>query len=129
MSEENVAQLRAIYDDWAKGKLGAGDEIYSPDITFIPIAEGRGVLDREGFRRFMHTFLAQWDDFKVEALQIEDHGDKVLVTERQRATGKGSGIEIDQLFYVAWTFHDDLAISVRWDTDLAEARTEAGIEG
>jgi ketosteroid isomerase-like protein len=127
MSEENVARLRAIYAQWAKGNLDAGEDLYAADAAFIPIAEGRSTLDREGFRRFMHSFLAEWDDFTSEAVEMTDHGGKVLVTERQHATGRGSGIAIDQLFYVVWTFRDGLAVKVRWDSDLAEAREAAGL--
>jgi ketosteroid isomerase-like protein len=127
MSEENVARLRAVYAEWAKGDLDAGEDLYAEDVTFIPMAEGREELDREGFRRFMRSFLSEWDDFSSEAIEIVDHGDKLLVTEHQRATGRGSGIKIDQLFYVVWTFRGDLAVSVRWDSDPAEARQAAGL--
>src|SRR5690349_14678646 len=127
MSRENVDRLRAIYSDWAKGNLSGGEELYADDATFVPLAEGREIVDREGFRRFMHSFLTEWDDFTSEAVEMEDHGDKVLVTERQHATGKGSGIEIDQLSYVVWTFRDGLAVHVRWDSDVDEARAAAGL--
>jgi ketosteroid isomerase-like protein len=127
MAEENIARLRAIYREWAKGNLAAGEDLYAEDASFIPMAEGRSTLDRQGFRRFMRSFLAEWDDFTSEAVEMTDHGDRVLVTERQRGTGRGSGIEIDQLFYVVWTFRDGLAVKVRWDSDLAEAREAAGL--
>jgi hypothetical protein len=127
MSEENVARLRAVYEEWGKGKLQAGEELYAESITFVPLAEGRQVLDRDGFRRFMHTFLTEWEGFTSEALEMEDFGDMVLVTERQHATGRGSRIDIDQVFYVVWTFRDGLAVNVRWDSDLEEAREAAGL--
>jgi ketosteroid isomerase-like protein len=127
MSEENVERLQAIYAEWAKGNLSAGEELYAENTSFIPMAEGREELDREGFRRFMHSFLTEWDDFTSEAVEMVDHGDQVLVTERQHATGRGSRIEIDQLFYVVWTFRDGRAVKVRWDSDLAEAREAAGL--
>jgi ketosteroid isomerase-like protein len=127
MSEENVARLRAIYAEWAKGNLIAGEDLYAEDAGFIPMVEGRSTLDREGFRRFMLSFLSEWEDFTSEAVEMTDHGDKVLVTERQRGTGRGSGIEIDQLFYVVWTFRDGLAVRVRWDSEIDEAREAAGL--
>ena len=57
MSEGNVTRLRAVYSEWAKGNLAAGEELYAEDVIFAPLAEGREVVDRDGFRRFMHTFL------------------------------------------------------------------------
>jgi ketosteroid isomerase-like protein len=127
MSQENLERLGAVYGEWAQGNLAAGEDLYAEDATFIPMAEGRSTLDRQGFRRFMHSFLTEWDDFTSEAVEMIDHGDKVLVTERQHATGRASGIAIDQLFYVVWTFRDGLAVKVRWDSDLAEAREAAGL--
>ncbi|HSD25538.1 MAG TPA: nuclear transport factor 2 family protein [Solirubrobacterales bacterium] len=129
MSHENVDRLRGVYNEWAKGELQAGEELYAEGATFVPMAEGRETLDRDGFRRFMHSFLSEWDDFTCEAVDIADHGDKVLVTEHQRATGRGSGIAIDQLFYVVWTFEGGLAVHVRWDSDPDEARRAAGLSG
>jgi ketosteroid isomerase-like protein len=129
MSEENVAQLRGVYADWAQGNLKPGGEIYAPDVTFQPLIEGRQTLDREGFERFMREFLAQWDGFEMEAEELLDLGDTILVTERQRATGKSSGIEIDQTFYVVWRFRDGLVTAVRWEADLAAAREAAGLSG
>jgi len=128
MSEENVARLRAVYKEWEKGDLRAGEDLYAQDITFLPMAEGRRLLDREGFLRFMQSFLGEWDNFTSEAVEITEYGDRVLVTERQHATGKGSGIEIDQIFYVVWTFRDGLVVSVRWDSELDEALAAAGLE-
>jgi ketosteroid isomerase-like protein len=127
MSEENVARLRALYDDWAQGNLKPGGEIYAVDVTFQPLIEGRQTLDREGFERFMREFLDQWEGFAMEAEELVDLGDTILVTERQRATGKSSGIEIDQIFYVVWRFRDGLVSAVRWETDLTAAREATGL--
>jgi ketosteroid isomerase-like protein len=127
MSEENLARLGAAYSEWAKGNLEAGEGLYAEDVTFIPMGEGRAVLDRDGFRRFMLRFLDEWEGFTMEALELEDLGDKILVTERQRATGQGSGIEIDQVFYATWSFRDGLVVHVRWDTELEGAQKAAGL--
>ena len=129
MSEENVALLREHYRDWASGELAAGGEIYAPDVRFEPIADGHEVLDREGFVRFMHEFLAQWDDFRMEAVDFEDLGDTVLVTERQSGTGKRSGIPMEQTDYAIWRFRDGLVTGVRWEIELEAAREAAGISG
>src|ERR1700751_1369868 len=127
MSAQNVATLRAVYDEWAKGNLRPGDEIYAPDVVFRPLIEGRQTLDRTGFEGFMREFLEQWDGFTIEAEDFLDLGSTVLVTERQRATGKTSGIETEQVFYVVCTFRDGLVVGARWEADLGEAREAAGL--
>lgn len=129
MAEENVARLRAAYEQWGAGNLDAASELYAPDVVFEPIADGHEVLDREGWSRFMRQFLAQWDDFRMEAIEFQDLGDTVLVTERQTGTGKRSGIAIDQTDYAIWRFRDGLVTGVRWEIELEAAREAAGISG
>jgi ketosteroid isomerase-like protein len=127
VSEENVERLRSIYAEWALGNVKVGADLYAPDAVFEPIADGRESLDRAGFERFMREFLAQWDGFESEAEDFRDLGDKVLVTERQRATGKSSGIEIDMTAYAIWTFRDGLVARVRWEIDWERAEEAAGL--
>jgi ketosteroid isomerase-like protein len=127
MSEENVALLRGLYEQWGKGNLRPGAEFYAPDALFEPIAEGREAFDVEGYRRFMREFLAQWDDFRMVPEEFVDLGEKVMVTERQHATGKRSGIEMEQTAYVIWTFRDGRITNARWDLDVDEARRAAGM--
>jgi ketosteroid isomerase-like protein len=129
MSEENIEQLSRVYEEWAKGHLEAGAELYAPDALFEPLAEGRMRLDRDGFQKFMRDFLAQWDGFAAEAKSYRDLGDIVLVTERQRAIGRSSRMEIEMTAYATWKFRDGMVVGVRWDTELASAEEAAGIAG
>ena len=127
MSEENVEHLRAVYAEWAKGNFRAGEELWAPDIVFEAMSDGRSAIGRDAIEGFMREFLAQWTDFQIEATDLVERGDTILVTERQRGTGKRSGIEIDQTDYAAWTFRDGLVTSVRWDIDRASVLEAAGL--
>jgi ketosteroid isomerase-like protein len=127
MSEENVERLRALYREWSQGHLRPGPEIYASDAMFEPIAEGREAYDAEGFQRFMREFLEQWEDFRVEIRDIQDFGDRVLVTEHQHATGKRSGIPMEMTNYAIWSFRDGLITGARWELDLDEANRAAGL--
>jgi ketosteroid isomerase-like protein len=127
MSEENVALLRGLYEEWGKGNLEPGTDHYSADAVFEPIAEGREAFDVEGFQRFMRGFVAQWDGFRMVAEEFVDLGDKVLVTERQYATGKRSGIETEQTDYAIWSFRDGVITGARWELDPDEAKRAAGV--
>jgi ketosteroid isomerase-like protein len=129
MSEENVARLRAIYDEWGRGNIRAGTEFFAPDIAFEPMAEGRESLSRDEVEPYMRDFLAQWDAFASEAQDFLDLGETVIVSERQRATGKSSGVETEQTFYSVWRFRDGLVVGIRWEADLAVAKQVAGISG
>jgi ketosteroid isomerase-like protein len=125
MSEENVALLRGLYEEWAVGNLDPGPEYFAPDAVFETVADGRETFDAEGLRRFMQGFLEQWDDFRIESQDFLDLGDVVIVKERQRATGKRSRIAIDLTSYVVWRFQDGRITGARWELDLDEAKRVA----
>jgi ketosteroid isomerase-like protein len=62
-----------------------------------------------------------FDDFVVELLEIEKHGDNVMVSMRQRGRGKASGAEVDLPFTHVWTLSDGRATRVQSFTDRDEA--------
>jgi ketosteroid isomerase-like protein len=112
--ESNRERIEAVYGEWAKGNFRAGGELFSPDVSFEAMSDGRGAIGRDAIADYMREFLAQWDDFRVEAEQIAERGDSIVVTERQSGTGKVSGIALDHTDYAVWTFRDGLVVRVRW---------------
>jgi ketosteroid isomerase-like protein len=126
MAEEDLERLKAVYAELEKGNLRAGFELFAPDVSYEPIADGRETLSREGSVRFMREFVAQWDDFRIEAKEFEQLGDTILVTERQSGTGRSSRIDIDMKAYAAWTFRDGLVTRARWSLDRDDALDGAG---
>jgi Ketosteroid isomerase-related protein len=127
MSQENVERLRAVYAEWAKGNFRAGGELFAPDVTFEPMSDGREALGGDAIERYMREFLAQWNEFRVDTEEFVEVGQTILVTERQHARGKSSGVEIEMTAYCAWTFRDGLVVRVRWETDRARALEAAGL--
>ena len=117
MPESNRERLEELYREWAKGNFRAGTELFAPDISFETVSDGLEAIGREGIAGFMREFLAVWNDFRIEAAEIEDRGDEVIVTERQSGTGKASGIAMDQTNYAIWTFRDGLVVRIRWTFD------------
>jgi ketosteroid isomerase-like protein len=127
MSQENVERLRALYAEMACGNFGNATELLAPDFVYEPMADGRQTLVGVGaFTRQFREFLCQWSEFRIEALELEDLGETVLVTERQRGKGRASGIETEMTFFSTWTFRDGLVVRARWDSDRAGALEAAG---
>jgi ketosteroid isomerase-like protein len=129
VSGENVERLRSIYAEWAKGNFRAGGELFAPDVAFEQMSDGRTALGRNAIEGYMRDFLAQWSEFWVDAEGFVEVGNTVVVTERQHATGKSSGIETGAIFYATWTFRDGLVVRVRWETDREQALETAGLSG
>jgi ketosteroid isomerase-like protein len=112
--ESRRERIEAVYRRWVDGDFSAGGELFADDVSFEPISDGRGTVGRDAIDDFMREFLAQWDDFRVEAVEITERGDSIVVTERQRATGKASGIATEQTSYATWSFRGNEVVRVRW---------------
>jgi ketosteroid isomerase-like protein len=127
--EENIERLRAVYAEWAKGNLRAGEELFAEDVAYTPQTpdETATLVGPDAIEDYLRRFLSQWDEFRMDAEDFTDLGEAVLVTERQHAIGKSSRVETEQTFYSVWTFRDGLVVSVRWDPDRARALEAAGI--
>jgi ketosteroid isomerase-like protein len=110
----NRDRVEAVYREWAAGNFAAGAELFAEDISFEPASDGRATFGRDEIAGYMRQFLEQWDEFCVEAKEIEERGDSIVVTERQHATGRASGIPTEMTNYALWTFRGDEVVRVRW---------------
>jgi ketosteroid isomerase-like protein len=75
-----------------------------PDIVFATTVESfRGP---EALLEWLDDGDDAFDDFSVELLEIETHGDHLVVPMRQRGRGKASGAEVDSQITHVWTLRD-----------------------
>ena len=131
MSQENVEIVRTIYDEWGRGNLQAGVSHFDPRIMFIPY-EGRPdgkshYVGTKGIAEFMRTWLTEWTDFSITAEELADAGDSVVVAQRQRATGKTSGVQAELSFFAVWTFRGRAVIRMEHFRDRDAALEAAGL--
>ena len=128
MSQENVESLRAAYAAFNRGDFDAAVALARPDVEFTrPGLEAplRGVA---AVREWMEPDA--FEEQRIEPLQFEVNGNRVLMCQRTNARGAESGIELD---IETWTVFDgrrprvDCARrGVSLDQE-AEARKAAGI--
>ena len=69
----------------------------------------------------------QWDDYRIEILRMADHGDRVLVTTRQRGRGKQSGIQVEMEILVVFTVRNKKIVEMRIFMREDQALEAAGI--
>jgi hypothetical protein len=132
MSQENVATLRSIYDEWEQGNLGAGRSEFDPKITvktFMPDANEPVILEGVGqFERFVRDWLTQWQDYRVTGEDFREvESDKILVSGRQIATGHRSGVEVESPAFAVWTFHQGRVVRLSLHYDRDDALHAAGL--
>ena len=130
MSEENVEIVRGIHDEWSRGNLRAGADLYDPHVVFIPRRDlpdpGRH-LGPDGIRQWMRRWLEAWTDFSLTAEELIAVGESVIVRVRQRGTGKTSGAPVELTFFQVWTFRGRSVIRIEQFEAKDEALEAAGL--
>jgi ketosteroid isomerase-like protein len=108
-------------------------ELMHPDFLFfiqedLPNGgEWRGV---DGFGRMAASWLEAWEEFEVQPRDVaEVSEDRILVTVRQRAVARGSGLEIDGEFFYVFAFGDGRLEQIRLYRDRGAAELAAGGTG
>ena len=131
MSQENVETVRSIYEDWARGRMSAGVEMFDSEIvfeSFMPDADEPVVaIGPEQIAAFMREFLAQWTDYRLVGEEFCDLGSKVFVLGRQTALGVHSGVEVEDPMHSIWTFRSDRVVGLRFTPSRQEALEVAGL--
>jgi ketosteroid isomerase-like protein len=130
MASNRVERLRPVYAEWAKGNLGAATELLALDLVYSGYSPEGPVRTQglEEFGRFVAAFLADWDDYRVEAdefVQLED--DVVLVVGRHYGSGKRSGIVVDDPLFNVWVFSGEQVVGLHFHRDRESALTAAGL--
>ena len=130
MSQENVEIVRGIHNEYARGNLRAGMELYDWDILYIPRRDlpnpGR-YLGPESIREWMLGWLDAWDNFSITAEELIDAGDSVITGVRQRGIGKQSGAPTELTFFQVWTFRGRRIIRIEQFATKEEALQAVGL--
>jgi ketosteroid isomerase-like protein len=133
MSHALVTALRTIYAEWARGNSAPDWKCSAPGIVFETFTADEGPVRTRGLaeleQRMRQTLNLVWSDFRVEAEDFIDAGDKILVIGRVRGGGRGSDIKMDAPVFMLWTFRDRWAVRQQWFAERTEALEAAGLRG
>lgn len=126
MSEENVDSVRRTYAEWARGNMRAGVELFDAEVvfeSFMPDANERIVANGPAeVEAFMRDFLDQWRDYRLVGDEFRAVGpNRVLVRGYQAATGRHSGVAVEDAMYSVWTFRDGKVVHLVFDRDREKA--------
>lgn len=112
----DLERLQALYGEWARGDYSRGD-IFDRAMVGETIGMGDPIRFQsyEEFVAAMREWLSAWErPLTIEAEELIESGDRILVLIHWSGRGKGSGAEIEGRGAHLWTFRDGLA--VRFDT-------------
>jgi ketosteroid isomerase-like protein len=117
MSRENVEIVRRflIADDFDEALTYA-----DPGIVWNPVEES-STQGHDAVRASTARWTSEWDDYELIPEEFADMGDRVVVTVRFRARGRGSGLAVDARFYEVHTLRDGKIVRMDQFTERSEA--------
>jgi len=132
MSQENVELVRRLNDVYNKRGFAENSEVLDPefvwDMSRMEVLESASYTGDEGFRSFFESWAEGFASDQVEAEEIVDAGDRVVVMVHHSGRGMTSGIEVDQRYAMVWTVRDGRAMRMDMYPARAEALKAVGLE-
>lgn len=132
MSPGNIERLLAGLEAFNSGDveriLTFVDPRFEVSIPAEVSAEPDTYRGHEGVRRYFETFAEAMADIHFAAERVWTAGEEDLVVElRLTATGRQTGIPVEQRVYLVWTVRDGRARRVDTYASLAPALASAGL--
>ena len=111
MSQETLAKLRRGYEAFNRGDASVAIALSTPDVEWGATGAFSGVegLYRgpEGIQEWMSVIRSAWEQFEVGLDEVlADQGDLLVVVERLRGRGRGSGAEVEMCVFAAYWFEE-----------------------
>jgi ketosteroid isomerase-like protein len=116
MSQENVEVVQSVLAAWSKHQERSVLRLLDPEVVFDATrrrVNPKSYSGMKGLRRMLADRDEVWEDFRTEPREFIDVGDRVVVIGRWVATGKDSGIEVQQPTAHVFTVRDGRV--VRWE--------------
>jgi ketosteroid isomerase-like protein len=121
---ENVDLVRRLFEAVAEGGFGAGGAFLHPDfeMTQLPMHPEAGTY-RGGpaAGQSMEEWMRSFEEFRWDAEEFIDVGDRVVVVVRERGRGRGGGAELDHRYGTVCTVRDGMVVSLGWFHDKDQA--------
>ena len=98
MSEENVEVIRRLYRAMDARDTEAFTELLDEDVRWHPpedVPEHASLAGREAILRYVSGYVDAFDDFDVEAEEVTESGDSVIVSVRLSGRMKGSAAPVE----------------------------------
>jgi ketosteroid isomerase-like protein len=108
MNSDDVERLRRGYAAFNEGGVDAVINWLAPEIEVSDRQSGPDRETRHGIAGIVQLFVSNMEAFdrlQFEPEEFIDAGEHILVVLRQRAHGRGSGIEVEGRVVHLWTMH------------------------
>ena len=130
MAAEDVEQLRAAFDAFARGDLETALARVAPDFVIndrVIVEDTTDLRGPDGLRETQRRLTEGFSAVRFEPLELIDLGGRILARVRFRGTGATTEIPVELEVGQIWELRDGLAtrcdVYPSWD----EARGAAGL--
>ena len=137
MSRENVEIVRRGYEALNSADVERALALFDPHVE-VHLARDAGTVmgldfretyrGIDGFLEFLGRLSEAWQEFRWEPENYIDAGDDVVVFIRMVATGKGSGIEVEQPMAHLCTLRDGKLVRHETFWERSAALKAAGLD-
>ena len=114
MSQENVELVRKLFEVYNERSVGENAYLIDPemdwDMSRVELPDGTSYTGPEEFRHFIEAWEEGFASESMEAQEMIDAGNRVVVVVHHRGRGRSSGIEVEQHFAMVWTLRDGRAV-------------------
>jgi ketosteroid isomerase-like protein len=103
---ETTVAIDLAYDAIARMDADTLVALCDPEVRFesrITAIENAIYDGHDGVRRYIANLRDAFEYIDVTQSELVERGDRVVVTNRFRARGRGSGLEVEQHFFLAAT--------------------------
>jgi ketosteroid isomerase-like protein len=128
MSHENVEIVRGFYEQFARGDFSAF-AMLPDDFVFVtsPELPDAGTYHGEAAIGFMKTWVESFEDLTIEATEVVDAGDKVVVGLFQRGRPRGSQTAVEGRWWQVATLRGGQITRSETFPERAQALEAAGL--
>ena len=125
--QQNLDLVTRGYEAFGSGNREAVLSLLQPDVV-VEVHTDRpdiGSAEYHGHEGFLDNFAEiedVFEDLVIEAGEITEHGDRLMVATRVSGRGKGSGVAIEARIFHVWTLRDGLAARLEVFSNGEQAR-------
>jgi ketosteroid isomerase-like protein len=131
MSQENMEIVRRLFQVYNDRSFAEHADLIDAQMTWdfsrAELPDGSSYTGRDEFLGFIAAWEEGFETEHMEAHEILDAGDCVVVTVNHRGRGMRSGIEVDQTFAMVWTIRDGRAVRMAVFPTRTEALEAVGV--
>jgi ketosteroid isomerase-like protein len=128
----NVQVVRGVYDGWMTGDVTRALEFLDREIVWEAITDAPDAgtyRGHAGVRRYMEDWLHDFEFLPMEFKEVVEAEDRLVITQCGRAKGKGSGVETEIHYAVAYWLRGGRITEIKEFRTKAEALEAAGLSG